>query len=287
MSEASLVGQKTSSPGGGSNHSLPDTQNSRDPRGVALQKVGIQGIRMPLVMGGWERAVNRTQTVSAVADASVDLVAEQRGIHMSRLVLGLGRLAKPFHFSHLAEALDGLKQAQGASAATLRLAFPYFVERAAPVTGVVGPAAIETDYRGEIRDGKRTLWQSVTAPVKTLCPCSKEISDYGAHNQRGYVTVELRHEFPEQSAAASPEICPEEIVEMIESSGSAPIYPVLKRSDERHVTMQAYDNPAFVEDVARNVVLKLKADGRMHGFKVKVVNHESIHDHAAVAEVEG
>ena len=183
---------------------------------------------MPLVMGGWEQAVNRTQTVSAVADASVDLVAEQRGIHMSRLVLGLGRLAKPFHFSHLAEALDGLKQAQGASAATLRLAFPYFVERAAPVTGVARPVAIETDYRGEIRDGKRTLWQSVTAPVKTLAR-SYEISDYKPSNQRGYVTVELRHEFPEQSAAASPEICPEEIVEMIEKLGSALIYPVLKR----------------------------------------------------------
>lgn len=264
----------------------PDTQNEPDDRGVALQEVGIKGFSMPLTLKGWQRDEHATQVVRANIDASVSLNPELKGIHMSRITEWLSRQQNPVCLSDLGGLIDEIRRKQQARSGRIRVEFRYFIERTAPVSGISGPLGLDTIYEASLVENRLQLRQSVTAPVKTLCPCSKAISDYGAHNQRGYVTVELLHEgiageLPDVS------ICPEELVQMIDQSGSSPIYPILKRVDERHVTMKAYENPAFVEDVARNMVVQLRNDRRFQGFKVTVINQESIHDHDAYAMVQG
>jgi GTP cyclohydrolase FolE2 len=163
--------------------------------------------------------------------------------------------------------------------ASVALTFPYFLERAAPVTG--GAALVE--YRGALRaEAAATLTLSVGAriPVASLCPCSKEISDYGAHNQRGYVEIDV-------DSQAGKTIAIDELIAVAEAAASAPLYALLKRRDERFVTMQAYEKPAFIEDIARGVALALRDDGRVERFAVTVTNLESIHAHDVVATIRG
>jgi GTP cyclohydrolase I len=166
----------------------------------------------------------------------------------------------------------------------MEVSFPYFLERSAPVTKAKALMDYECTFSGEANGSKDDFVLGVRVPVSSLCPCSKTISDYGAHNQRGYVTIEVRSIRNEDG---SPElIWIEELIDIAESSASAPVYPLLKREDERFVTMQSYDNPVFVEDIVRNVAMKLRNDSRVAWFKVHVVNHESIHNHSAFAEIE-
>ena len=180
--------------------------------------------------------------------------------------------------------LAELKKRLAAEAARLEVEFTYFLQRKAPVSGLSAPMDYRCAFVGETgKDGERFLMK-VTVPVSTLCPCSKVISDYGAHNQRGYVTMSIR---PKRDAgeAGWKMVWIEELIEVAELSASAPIYPLLKRVDERHVTMQAYDNPVFVEDVVRNVAGRLREDERIASFEVRAVNLESIHNHSAFAVV--
>ena len=161
--------------------------------------------------------------------------------------------------------------------------FPYFLERCAPVSGARSLMDYECAFTGEINGTTSDFVLTVRIPVTSLCPCSKAISEYGAHNQRGHVTVEIRSR-PGQGS--TPELVwIEELVAVAETSASAPLYPLLKREDERHVTMQAYDNPAFVEDIVREVAIRLQNDERIVWFRVHALNQESIHNHNAFAQI--
>ncbi|HWE61077.1 MAG TPA: GTP cyclohydrolase, FolE2/MptA family, partial [Chloroflexota bacterium] len=180
--------------------------------------------------------------------------------------------------------LAELKLRLRAESARMEVRFPYFIERAAPVSGARALMDYESWFIGEANGVSSDFVLGVRVPVTSLCPCSKAISDYGAHNQRGHVTIELRTGLESDGSPAIVWI--EELVDVAERSASAPVYPLLKRVDERHVTMQAYDNPAFVEDVVRNVAVQLQADPRVAWFSVHAANEESIHNHSAFARVE-
>jgi GTP cyclohydrolase I len=163
-------------------------------------------------------------------------------------------------------------------------AFPYFVEKRAPVTGARGLLDIACRFTFSALLAERTFSAEVAVPVTTLCPCSQAVSDYGAHNQRCLVTISVSHPMSDHPSEDDI-IWIEDLVELAERHASAPIYPTLKREDERFVTMQAFDNPAFVEDVVRGVAHELQADVQVHRFAVEVASHESIHNHAAFARV--
>ena len=182
----------------------------------------------------------------------------------------------------LPRILRALRERLQAETARMEVIFPYFLERRAPVSGACGLMDYECSLVGEANGERADFVLGVRVPVTSLCPCSKAISDYGAHNQRTYVTVEIRT----VPSPADSFVWIEELVEVAESSASAPVYPLLKRPDERHVTMQAYDNPAFVEDIVRDVALKLRQDARVAWFRVHARSDESIHNHCAFAEVE-
>jgi GTP cyclohydrolase IB len=213
---------------------------------------------------------------------SVDLPHHFKGTHMSRFLEVLAKHRGEITTRSLPAILHDLKQRLKAKSAHIGVSFPHFIEKAAPVSGAKAKVAYNSTFwvscSGEVDD----VALRVEVPVKTLCPCSKEISDYGAHNQRGHVTIEVR---PQMSKKGWAWIWIEELVEIAEKSASAPVYALLKRPDERHVTMQAYDNPVFVEDLVRNVAVLLKKDPRITAFTVRAVNQESIHAHDAFAQV--
>jgi GTP cyclohydrolase I len=180
--------------------------------------------------------------------------------------------------------LQELRDRLEAESARIEAKFPYFMDRVAPVSEAAGLVDYDCFFAGEINSTSEDFILGVKVPVTTLCPCSKEISDYGAHNQRGYLSIQVRTE-PTESGL--PElIWIEELIDIAEQSASAPVYALLKRSDERHVTMQAYDNPVFVEDMVRNVASVLKADHRIRWFETNALNQESIHNHSAFATIE-
>jgi len=204
---------------------------------------------------------------------------------MSRFLEVLASHQGEFTMRTVPDILRDLKHRLEAETAHIEVEFPYFLQRTAPVSGLSAPMDYLCTFVGESNGKSDDFVLRVRVPVSTLCPCSKEISDYGAHNQRGYVTISVRTN--RKTDGAWDFVWIEELVEIAESSASAPIYPLLKRSDERHVTMQAYDNPTFVEDVVRNVAHRLKQDPRVDWFEIRCVNHESIHNHSAFAVVRG
>lgn len=252
-----------------------DVQAQADPRGLRIDDVGIRRLRYPIVIdtpGGPQPSI-------AEWELTVALQAERRGTHMSRFVETLEQWnSQPLGSGEFLAMLAVLRSALDAPRASARCAFTLFIERSAPVTGIVAQHPIDCRYDGVSAPDKERLQLSVRVPITTLCPCSKEISEYGAHNQRGYVQISA-------SAEPSAEIGFLDLVQIAEQSGSAVIYPLLKRADERYVTMQAYDSPTFVEDVVRDAALGLIADDRILSFTVEAENHESIHDHSAVATI--
>lgn len=263
-----------------------DVQTDVDDRRVAIREVGISDLKFPVTIGGIELDETATQTVSATCALAVSLREDLKGIHMSRLVEDLLETGGTVDFPALVALLERLREHQGADNATLRFEFDYFLDRQAPVSGRIAKQAYRCVFEGRLVAGRLTFTQKVEVPVTTLCPCSKEISSYGAHNQRGYVDVELEHHF-DLATSPSVNVCLEEIIEQVEASASAPLYPILKRIDERFVTMQAYDEPRFVEDMVRAVAVRLRDDKRIDRWTVKVTNHESIHQHNAYAVVRG
>ncbi len=261
-----------------------DVQTDPDERGVCIQEVGISDLKFPLDVSGVELDDKASQTVSAVISLAVSLRPELKGIHMSRLVEDLLEAGGRIDLDGVVALLSRLRDHQDADEATLTLAFDYFLDRQAPVSGRIAKQAYRCRWEGRLRGRQVSFLQKVEVPVTTLCPCSKEISTYGAHNQRGYVEVELEHLL---RAGSGVQICLEEVIEQVEASASAPLYPILKRVDERFVTMQAYDEPRFVEDMVRNVAVRLREDERIDRWTVRVTNHESIHQHNAYAVVSG
>jgi GTP cyclohydrolase IB len=256
-------------------HGLPDIQGQADLRDVALAEVGVEGLAYPICV---VRARGDIDRVSAEAALVTSLDGDQRGTHMSRFVETLDRHAKRVEPSTPYRLAHDLREVLGADRARVKLSFDLYVDRVAPVSGLSAPLRIRCWLGARSSATGGTQGMGVRVPVTSLCPCSKEIADYGAHSQRGYIEVEVE-------PCASEEVFVEELVDIATEAGSAPIYPLLKRGDERYVTMQAYDNPAFVEDLVRAIYVALRADQRFAAFTISASNDESIHDHRAVARV--
>ena len=259
---------------------MKDVQNSGDERGIAIDQVGVCDLMYPITVLDRE---NQKQQCAATLSLSVSLPHHFKGTHMSRFLEVLAEHQGEFTMRTVPSILHDLKKRLDAETAHIEVSFPYFLQRKAPVSGLSAPMDYHCTFVGESNGKSDDFLLRVRVPIGTLCPCSKEISDYGAHNQRGYLTISLRTRKLDDGAWDFLWI--EEIVDIAEKSGSVPIYPLLKRTDERHVTMQAYDNPVFVEDVVRNAATQLKADPRVSWFEVRAVNHESIHNHSAFAVV--
>ncbi|HEY3413885.1 MAG TPA: GTP cyclohydrolase FolE2 [Armatimonadota bacterium] len=258
---------------------LEDVQNHTDTRAIDLDQVGVSDLRYPIVV--LDRKQGEQPTVATLT-MSVSLPHHFKGTHMSRFLEVLNEHRGEITVRTVPMLLRDLKTRLEAERARIEVRFPYFLERAAPVTGATALMDFECAFIGESNATDDFLLQ-VRVPVTSLCPCSKAISEYGAHNQRGYVTIEVRSVLANDG---HPEIVwIEELIDIAERSASAPVYPLLKRPDERHVTMQAYDNPVFVEDIVRNAAVALQGDHRVAWFRVHVLNQESIHNHAAFAEV--
>lgn len=252
---------------------IPDTQSERDERHLAIQRVGVKDVRYPLRLrvGGVE------QSTAALWDLDVALPAEKKGTHMSRFVAWLDGLDAPLDAALLREKLAGMLTLLNASEGRVESRFSFFIRKRAPVSGVSSLMDYQGRWIAEARAGTTTVWSEVAVPVKSLCPCSKEISDYGAHNQRSTVTIRVEARDPIEW---------HELVRYAESSASSEIWALLKRSDEKWITERAYENPKFVEDLVRDVALALNADARIGRYVVEVENHESIHNHAAYARIE-
>ncbi len=260
--------------------SLPDLQHTKDTRGVAIEQVGVCDLRYPITV--LDRA-NEKQRVAAVLSLSVDLPHHFKGTHMSRFLEVMEDHRGEITVRTIPTILAELRERLNAERAHVEVRFPYFIEKTAPVSGKKSPMDYDCAFIAEADGSGTDFVLQVSVPVKSLCPCSKAISDYGAHNQRGNVEIQIRSGAGENSEPKIVWI--EELVETAEKSASAPVYSLLKREDERHVTMQAFDNPAFVEDIARNVAVSLREDPRVAWYKVRVTNFESIHNHSAFATV--
>ena len=253
---------------------LPDMQSERDQRHLAIQRVGIKDLRYPLQL----RVAGATQASTALWDLDVALPAERKGTHMSRFVAWLETLGtEVLDAVTLRTQMAAMLERLNASEGRIEARFSFFLKKRAPVSGVQSLLDYQGKWIADTRAGHTTVWAEVAVPVKSLCPCSKEISDYGAHNQRSLVTIRIEALAPVEWF---------ELVRMAEDSASSEIWPLLKRADEKWITERAYENPKFVEDLVRDVALKLNADARIGRYTVDVENFESIHNHSAYARIE-
>lgn len=255
---------------------LQDVQGASDSRGIPLDEVGIEGLRYPVLVADAHGA--KRETV-ATATMSVSLGSDVKGAHLSRFIEILHGSRDQLTPETTAGLADDLRHHMGSSSARIQLSFPYFLEREAPVTGARAFVEYTCGVTTSSGPDGTALILSVEVPVTSVCPCSKAISDRGAHNQRGHITIEIKPiEHPT-------DLWFDELIDIAESAASSPVYALLKRPDERHVTMAGYDNPVFVEDMVRNVSLVLAESTRIGSYRVRAVNDESIHNHAAYAAV--
>ncbi len=259
---------------------IPDTQSERDERHLVIQRVGVKDVRYPLQL----QVAGATQQTAALWALDVALPAEQKGTHMSRFVAWLDDLALNgvvLDAATLRERHAAMLEKLHAEEGRIEAAFSFFLRKRAPVSGLQSLLDYQGKWISETRAGRTSVWAEVGVPVKSLCPCSKEISDYGAHNQRSLVTIRAEILDPQ----AQP-IGWQELVRFAEESASSELWPMLKRADEKWVTERAYENPKFVEDLVRDVALRLNADPRIGRYSVDVENFESIHNHSAFARIE-
>ncbi|CAN5729299.1 GTP cyclohydrolase FolE2 [soil metagenome] len=249
---------------------LVDIQSTPDERRIPIDRVGVRKVKYPMHLR--EKAGGLQHTVGEFT-LTVDLPQEFKGTHMSRFLEVLGEHNHDISPETIPAILAKLRERLKAATSQLEVRFTYFREKTAPVTGKVGMMGYEGGFSatGGANESFEIL---LTVPVTTLCPCSREISARGAHNQRGYVSVRIR---PKGL------LWLEDAIDLIEASGSAQLYPVLKRPDEKFVTEQAYDNPRFVEDMVREVALAFDKHPNIAGYEIEVENQESIHDHNAYA----
>ncbi len=253
---------------------IPDVQSSADTRRLAINKVGIKDIRHPVRVR--DRSGGDQHTI-AMFNMYVNLPHNFKGTHMSRFVEILNVPGREISVDSFKDMLTEMTGRLEAEAGHIEMTFMYFVNKAAPVSGVRSLMDYEVTFTGEIRDGQPTMSVKVVVPVTSLCPCSKKISKYGAHNQRSHVTVNVR---------AQDFIWIEDIIDLVEKEASCELYGLLKRPDEKYVTERAYDNPKFVEDMVRDVAAKLNQDDRVAAYAVESENFESIHNHSAYAMIE-
>ena len=258
---------------------LVDVQGAADTRRIAINKVGIKAIRHPVKIA--ERpagdGVAGVQHTVATFNMTVGLPQEFKGTHMSRFVEILNAHEKEISVASFHVMLREMIERLGAEEGHIEMTFPYFIDKAAPVTGVRSLMDYAVTFIGGISNGETRFRIHLVVPVTSLCPCSKQISDYGAHSQRSHVTITV------ETASF---IWIEELVELVERQASCDLYGLLKRPDEKYVTERAYDNPKFVEDLVRDVAAALNADARVAGYVAEVENFESIHNHSAYARIE-
>ncbi len=253
---------------------LTDVQNTIDQRGIDIQKVGIKDVELPLII---QRKDAENQTVSAKARVTVNLPKHYKGTHMSRFmeILNIWN-EKQLLSDDIKGFLKEVEKKLHSTSAEVKFSFKYFIKKQAPVSKISSLQGYDCFFKGILEGDKYTFLLGVKVPVTTLCPCSKEIAKYSAHNQRAVVKVTITYPENEQ-------IWLEDLIAMIEECGSCEVYPLLKREDEKFVTEKAYENPKFVEDVIRDIVLKLRANNIITAFETEVEAFESIHNHSAWA----
>jgi GTP cyclohydrolase I len=253
---------------------IEDVQSRADPRHLAINKVGICDVRHPVSIA--QRAGGHQSTI-ATFGMYVNLPQEFKGTHMSRFVQILNAHEQQITVQSFKAMLREMTERLESDNGHIEMTFPFFIDKHAPITGVKGVMDYEVTFIGDRVDNKTTLHVEVAVPVTTLCPCSKDISDYGAHNQRSLVKIRV------QSDAF---FWAEELIDIAESEGSCELFGVLKRIDEKQVTERAYENPKFVEDVVRDIATRLNEDDRFRSYRVESENFESIHNHSAYAMIE-
>jgi GTP cyclohydrolase I len=253
---------------------IEDVQSRKDTRNIPINKVGIKDIRHPVRVR--DRSVGEQHTIASF-NMYVNLPHNFKGTHMSRFVEILHQHEREISVKSFKEMLAEMTERLEAQSGHIEMRFPYFVSKKAPVSGVESLMDYEVTFIGEIHDGIPQLMVKVVVPVTSLCPCSKKISDYGAHNQRSHVTVTARiDEF----------VWIEELIDIVEKEASCELFGLLKRPDEKFVTERAYDNPKFVEDMVRDVAARLNEEDRISYYIVESENFESIHNHSAYALIE-
>lgn len=261
---------------------LPDMQHSIDTRGIGLWKVGVRQVEIPLRV---QRRDGEIQTVNAVTSMGVDCEKSSKGVNMSRFMVQLVQWSRSHVFGlDLKDFLHDMRTLLEADSAHCEMSFRYFIEKAAPVTGLTAPMAITASFDGSlVPDGEGgetySLIVGVEIPIANCCPCSKAISEYGAHNQRTFLRAKVRVDV----SPGCHKVWIEDLVERLEEAASCPVFPVLKRQDEKWVTEKQYDNPKFVEDVIRDATLILRKVPGVLGFSLEVEALESIHGHNAWA----
>jgi GTP cyclohydrolase I len=250
---------------------ISDIQSSKDTRHIPIDKVGIKDIRHPVVVR--DRSEGEQHTV-AMFNMYVSLPHNFKGTHMSRFVEILNNHEYEITVESFKRIISEMIETLDAEAGHIEMTFPYFIRKSAPVSGVQSLMDYEVSFIGEIHNNKPVVSVKIIVPVTSLCPCSKDISDRGAHNQRSHVTILVKmNDF----------IWIEELIETVEQVASCELYGLLKRPDEKYVTELAYDNPKFVEDLVRDVAVKFNNDDRISAYTVESENFESIHNHSAYA----
>lgn len=254
---------------------IPDVQNFQDSRQLAINKVGIKSIRHPVKVRDKKGGVQHTV---AVFNMYVGLPHNFKGTHMSRFVELLNGSEREISVESFEPMLREMVTRLEAETGHVEMVFPYFINKAAPISGVQSLMDYEVTFIGEIRaGGEYEFTMKIVVPVTSLCPCSKKISEYGAHNQRSHVTI---------TATLGDHVWIEEVVQLVEGQASCEVYGLLKRPDEKYVTERAYDNPKFVEDMVRDVAGLMNAEPRIVAYAVESENFESIHNHSAYAIIE-
>ena len=260
-------------PGPQSRQLLHDVQQLHDTRNIPINKVGVKDISYPVVVMDKNRKFQ--QTVARI-NMYVDLPHHFKGTHMSRFVELLNAHREEIALDKLETILQEMKKKLGASSAHLEMEFPYFIEKRAPVSKAKGLMEYTCEFNASLAESFDFVL-GIRIPVTSLCPCSKELSRYGAHNQRSIITIRVRYrEF----------VWIEDLVAQVEECGSSPVYSLLKRVDEKFVTERAYENPKFVEDIVREVTQRFLAMDNITWFSVEAENFESIHKHSAYAAIE-
>lgn len=255
-------------------NSMPDVQGTVDTRQIPIQAVGVRSVRYPLVV---RRPDGLESATVAEFEMTVYLPADQKGTHMSRFIALLEGLEGSVDIASFRKLLLDMAQRLEAPSGRIQAKFPYFVSKAAPVSGVVSLMDYQVTLEGEVKADATRVWLTVLVPVTSLCPCSKKISEYGAHNQRSHVTV--RAEVLENVAFES-------LIRLVEDEASCELFGLLKRPDEKYVTERAYENPKFVEDLVRDIALRLNAHPAVGSYVLEAENFESIHNHSAYARIE-
>ena len=252
---------------------IPDIQSRPDTRQIPIDKVGIKDIRYPVVVK--DRTGEEQHTVASF-NMYVNLPHNFKGTHMSRFVELLNNHKYKITIDSFKDIVSNMTQSLNAGSGHIEMRFPYFINKSAPISGVGSLMDYEVSFIGEIDKATSYVLVKVVVPVTSLCPCSKNISEYGAHNQRSHITVTVK---------TNSFIWLEEIIQTVETVASCELYGLLKRPDEKYVTEKAYDNPKFVEDMVRDVAIAFNADQRISAYVIESENFESIHNHSAYAMI--